>query len=68
GKASGSADLPEGMTAPPEQLGATRPFTPADIAALDRELGLPASTAIAAVPAVPAVPAVSVGPGGRHGS
>ncbi|WP_436789869.1 branched-chain amino acid ABC transporter permease [Yinghuangia sp. YIM S10712] len=68
GKASGSADLPEGMTAPPEQLGATKPFTPADIAALDRELGLPASTAIAAVPAVPAVPAVSVGPGGRHGS
>lgn len=48
-----AADLPEGMTAPPELLGHTKPFTAADIDALDRELGLPPATALT---------------GGRHGS
>lgn len=53
GKKTGSNVLPEGMTAPPEKLGLTAPFTPADIDALDRELGLPPLTAVS---------------GGRHGA
>lgn len=53
GTANGMSDLPEGMTAPPEKLGLTEPFTPADIEALDRALGLPPLTAVS---------------GGRHGA
>ncbi|NUU21696.1 MAG: ABC transporter permease [Streptomycetaceae bacterium] len=53
GTGNGLAELPEGMTAPPEKLGLTEPFTPADIEALDRELGLPPLTAVT---------------GGRHGA
>lgn len=50
---TGANDLPEGMTAVPEKLGVSQPFTPADIEALDRTLGLPPATALA---------------GGRHGA
>ncbi|WP_436775017.1 branched-chain amino acid ABC transporter permease [Yinghuangia sp. YIM S09857] len=53
GKLTGSSVLPEGMTAPPEHLGLSKPFTPADIEALDRTLGLPPLTAVS---------------GGRHGA
>ncbi|MDI2131600.1 ABC transporter permease [Yinghuangia seranimata] len=53
GAPGGQPVLPEGMTAPPEKLGLSVPFTPEDIEALDRTLGLPPLTALS---------------GGRHGS